>query len=269
MKSGGAIMKGKRIAGLCLTVCVLAASVNAWSQTAFDRDGLDTGLIEFDNPNTRPDVGWENDEQLSERITKLTDACFSACHGPEKRAQSPSTPNIAGQKFYYVRKQLELFNENNPDGSVLNEHHWDMWKRSNFYMNEITSRMQPRYYVYIADRISSLPCDGGRQARTNALPPTPPKTLHLCISCHGEDGRGTAYNVPNIAGQSYTYLGSQLNLMRANQQTAARDGEKLRTHPPMEGVLETLSVRDIRALAKYYSELSCGETSGESPPDAG
>lgn len=249
-------MKRHTLAGLGLALAVHGAA--ALAQDAPAPEGLDTtGRTEGEHPNTPPVAGWEQDQVAHARIKKLTDACFSACHGYEKRTANPAVPRIAGQKFYYVRKQLETFNENNPDGAAGNAHHWSVWARSNAYMNQITTKVRAQYYAYIADMISKMPCDEGRAAVPPATALPSPKTLRLCVSCHGADGLGTAYDVPNIAGLSYTYLRGQLTLFRKFEKTPRKAGGAWRGHPGMELSLDALSEFDTLDLAKYYADRDC------------
>lgn len=61
----------------------------------------------------------------------------------------------------------------------------------------------------------------------------------MCQACHGMDGIGTNPTVPNIAGDSETYIISQLQAFRGGA----------REHEQMSIIAQSLSDEDIRNLA--------------------
>lgn len=64
-----------------------------------------------------------------------------------------------------------------------------------------------------------------------------------CIACHGLDGQGTGPTFPDINGQWFSYLRTQL--------TRYRDGE--RVNAIMNGQTSGLTGEEIDILAAYYS----------------
>ncbi len=75
-----------------------------------------------------------------------------------------------------------------------------------------------------------------------------------CEACHGLDGLSKVVEAPNIAGQTESYLISQLE--------AFRSGE--RRNEMMSLVAPTLSPKDIEDLSAYYSaiEITVGKIPG-------
>ena len=67
----------------------------------------------------------------------------------------------------------------------------------------------------------------------------------LCAGCHGPDGISTNPLWPNLAGQQIDYTAKQLR--------DYRDG--VRKDPNMSGLSQTLTDRQIEALAAYYASL--------------
>ncbi len=67
----------------------------------------------------------------------------------------------------------------------------------------------------------------------------------MCQVCHGFDGLGKNPDVPNLAGDSTSYLVRQLR--------AFRSGE--RQHEQMSIIASSLSDEDIENLADYYSAI--------------
>ena len=64
-----------------------------------------------------------------------------------------------------------------------------------------------------------------------------------CIACHGLDGQGTGPTFPDINGQWFSYLRTQL--------TKYRDGD--RVNAIMNGQAAELTGEEIDILAAYYS----------------
>lgn len=259
--------------GVCVALAAVLVCSVAFAQDGrggVQTDGLDSNTVPYDNPVAPPDRAWRENRELFQRVDKLTNACFTACHGAEKRAADPKIPNIAGQPYYYLLKQLETLNENNPGTSARNAHHWTIWARENFYMDEITAKVSPELYVYIADLVSGVSCRVGGGTAPQGAPPAPPKMLDRCTSCHGLDGQGRVPNVPYIAGQPYVYLRDQLVLMQnAARQAERQEGENWRSKPLAAPFIEDLSERDIRQVTRYYSALDCrGVKSSDEQPAA-
>ena len=67
----------------------------------------------------------------------------------------------------------------------------------------------------------------------------------MCQTCHGIEGVGKMPDVPNIGGESATYLTRQL--------TAFRSGE--RKHEQMSVIAASLSDADIDDVAAWYSSV--------------
>ena len=71
------------------------------------------------------------------------------------------------------------------------------------------------------------------------------ETARKCEACHGLDGLSKIAEAPNLAGQPEPYLIEQLN--------AFKSGE--RKNDMMSVVAPTLSPKDIKDLAAYYSAI--------------
>lgn len=72
------------------------------------------------------------------------------------------------------------------------------------------------------------------------------RAIHVCASCHGEQGRSTDRNIPALAGQMPQYTIAQLKDFRT--QTRAEAGTKAY----MWGVSALLDDATIGGLAEYY-----------------
>lgn len=66
-----------------------------------------------------------------------------------------------------------------------------------------------------------------------------------CAACHGPVGVTQNPMFPHLAGQNATYLEIQLENFRSGQ----------RYHPLMTPIAESLSAREMRDLAAYFSSI--------------
>ncbi|EQD66014.1 cytochrome c, class IC:cytochrome c, class I, partial [mine drainage metagenome] len=85
-----------------------------------------------------------------------------------------------------------------------------------------------------------------RSSGRAAVAPTgmqPPAQLGLCAACHGASGHARQADIPDLAGQKADYL---FKAMRDYQSGA-------RNVPLMRGVLGSIDVRQMRALADWYA----------------
>lgn len=73
----------------------------------------------------------------------------------------------------------------------------------------------------------------------------------MCVACHGPRGISANPTFPHLAGQHAAYLETQLEHFKSGE----------RRHPLMSPVAESLSARDIRDLAFYFSRI--GPLAGE------
>ena len=72
-----------------------------------------------------------------------------------------------------------------------------------------------------------------------------PSVVHSCSKCHGQNGVSKNPLIPNLKGQKRDYLISSLKDYKKGQ----------RQSQIMTPIAKTLSLRTIKALAKYYSSL--------------
>ena len=70
----------------------------------------------------------------------------------------------------------------------------------------------------------------------------------VCAGCHGLDGKSTAPGFPNLAGQDYKYLKTQIENFRNKSRTGGQAAL-------MYGMVAGLSDNDIENLATYFSSL--------------
>ena len=78
---------------------------------------------------------------------------------------------------------------------------------------------------------------------TQAFAADNPQKLGLCAACHGEDGRASTPDIPNLAGQNLPYLRSAI----AQYKTGKRD------FPAMRSALGMLNAAEIDAITRWYA----------------
>lgn len=76
------------------------------------------------------------------------------------------------------------------------------------------------------------------------------KVRTTCQVCHGLNGLGTNPTVPNLAGESETYIVKQLKAFRSGA----------RTHEQMSIIAKGLSDDDIANAAAYFSAIKVTAT---------
>jgi cytochrome c553 len=169
--------------------------------------------------------------------SRLYASCV-VCHQPSAWGSADgSIPNLAGQQKGYLATQLGLF----ASGA-----------RVDTAMQVVTAHPKSADQSDF-DRLSSYlsalawnpaPVKGsGEHLRVGQEIYT-----HICVVCHGPDGRGQASNrVPRIAGQHYPYLRRQVEV-------AARLHRDL-APPEMTSALRGMREPEKDALADYVSRL--------------
>lgn len=184
-------------------------------------------------------------------------ACLT-CHGAagEGMAQA-GFPRLAGQGAPYLQRQLAAF----ADGT-----------RVSAVMMPIAKALSVADRAAVSAYYAALPAPLAPAAALPAASASAPAAaavsapasasiggtlatrgrwvdkLPACEQCHGPGGRGVGPDFPALAGQSATYLASQL--------TAWRTG----TRPPgpmglMSVVASKLSEAEVRAVADHYASL--------------
>jgi cytochrome c553 len=177
---------------------------------------------------------------------KSKSAMCAACHGVDGNSLVPMYPSLAGQNASYIAKQLADFKTGMTSGGdkgrvdpimggmtmALNEQ--DMHDLGAYYSAQMlkaaggeTSEIGKKLYF------------GGDVERG----------ITACIACHGADAKGMSQaGFPSVAGQSATYLKSQLEKFR----DGARNNDK---NAMMQNIAFKLEDAEIAALVKYMASI--------------
>ncbi len=71
--------------------------------------------------------------------------------------------------------------------------------------------------------------------------------IALCMACHGQDGKGTTAEYPNLGGQNEKYLVIALKAYKSGA----------RENAIMKPMVATLSDQDIENVAAWYASQPC------------
>lgn len=180
-----------------------------------------------------------------------THRCLS-CHSDGVTPDLAAAPYIAGQKIYYLEKQLASFRRSNSNvpGSAYKPN-----QRRHPMMDKETAVLSADDIRNVAEYFANLPCIP-RQSGSPSLREAPAKAQR-CAYCHGVTGVNPYDIIPNLGGQKKSYLIEQLTGLRAAalDQVAPPDYERF--HRMMAPSVFDLSDAEIEGLADYYARQSC------------
>ncbi|MGD8574609.1 MAG: c-type cytochrome [Gammaproteobacteria bacterium] len=192
-------------------------------------------------------------------VTQLVTAC-AACHGPHGNALRAGYPNLAGQNYNYLLKQLMDFRAGRRRASPMTA-----------MIKTVPSSGDDSNLSAIATFFSTQSLKGNSPARTpRPLMQTgyriyqhglPADRLPACSACHGSAGRGNApMAIPALAGQHADYLISELRRFAAGKRHNSR-GHVMRQ------IAGRLNKKQIRAVAAYAAALAPSRILGTGPRD--
>jgi len=180
-------------------------------------------------------AAWaQADEARARKI--VMGSCF-VCHGAEGESSSEDFPRLAGQHAQYIAKQLD---------------HFKSGKRKSSAMAPMVAKLTP-------DEMMAI----GLYFEKQVPPVEPPKDAALaaagreiyqrgnvasgvlaCVTCHGEQGRGTA-QLPRLASQFASYTENQLKTFHKRERT--------NDNAVMQVVAQKMTPQDMAAVAEYLS----------------
>ncbi len=154
----------------------------------------------------------------------------AVCHGEEGISPSEDWPHLAGQRAGYLAYEMQAYR----DGSRV---HTEM----NALAMQLTDEQIDALATYYASFPHAAPdlndlSDDGQAGRNDAA---------TCMACHGMHGLSATEIWPNLAGQTQTYIATQLKAFR----------EGAREDPVMSPRAAGLSDKQIEGIAIYFSEL--------------
>lgn len=198
---------------------------------------------------------------------KLAEAC-EGCHGMDGIGLAPEFPNIAGQNYGYMVKQLIEMQvtaqrrAGREDSKHAEETHQF---QSLARLNQRANRTMDPFVVDLSDRdihdvsayYAAQPCGGKTAKAADPTRPKPPAKIVRCDVCHGADGVTPNPTFPHLAGQKMEYLARQLFLMRHAGKADRAGGPRGRTSGIMGPQAENLNDDEIVTMAAWYAGAAC------------
>ncbi|MBA3057219.1 MAG: c-type cytochrome [Gammaproteobacteria bacterium] len=187
--------------------------------------------------------------QNGEKIAKTGNAAGApacmTCHGASGQGQpAAGFPRLAGLNPVYFVRQLQSFHDTtrvNPIMAPIAQQ-----------LNDADRQALAAYYAGLAvtNPDGEAPADAKSLSAGETLAQRGDwsRGVPACAQCHGPKGLGVGAVFPQIAGQSATYITSQLQAWQAG--TRKNDPLGL-----MHGIALKLSPTDIGAVAAYYGSL--------------
>lgn len=183
---------------------------------------------------------FEPDPAIGKSIYEIGDetrglASCIGCHGKDGNSDVLIYPNLAEQHSDYVEKQLNHFKND---------------ERVNAAMNQFAKALSDEEIKHLAVYLENPAAVTNVKARKLAAPMAMNSSAVdgkaksvTCAACHGADGNAAVPIYPKLAGQSATYIVSQLK--------AFKDGSRADT--VMAGMAAALSEQDMIDLGNFYA----------------
>ena len=160
----------------------------------------------------------------SERGRELAETCMG-CHGVESMTNAYPTyriPKLGGQYGDYIVAALTGYKTKDRAHSTM---HSQAATLNNDDMRDIGA-----YFESLG-------------AAESTAKGTAPEAATVCITCHGDTGKGISPAFPSINGQYPDYLAQALSQYQSGE----------RKNPIMAGFVGPLTKEDIKVLSAYYS----------------
>ena len=174
---------------------------------------------------------------------QLTAAC-AACHGADGGSPAlPSYPNIAGQNFRYLERQLRLMREGErPPGLMAGQ--------LDGFSDEELGHMAA-FYAAQTPPVGRARPDGIALGEAIYRGGLLRKQVAACTACHAPDGGGNApAGFPALSGQQPEYAAAQLVAYREGRRTTDEAYGAM-----MRQTAEKLTDGEIDAVANYLHGL--------------
>ncbi|HTN95066.1 MAG TPA: c-type cytochrome [Gallionella sp.] len=191
----------------------------------------------------------ESADAIQQRIGKGNPAAgktasyfCQGCHGEAGISVEDMIPNLAGQYALYIAKQLRNFQSGARTHQIMSAMSRTI---SDAELDDIAA------YFASQKKMQGNGKGGNPVARDLFLKGDAGRGIPACMSCHGENGKGKAPNVPTypvIGGQHKAYLSIQLKHWRSGERSNSPDGV-------MNKVAKKLTDAEIDALTDYISGL--------------
>src|SRR5690606_11327177 len=176
---------------------------------------------------------------------KTAETVCAACHGADGNSSTPANPNLAGQHYDYLYKQLANFKVK--EGAKQAERANAVMAGFAAMLSEADMRNVSAWYASqklkpAAAKNKDLVELGQKIYRAGIAD----KGVPACSGCHSPNGAGMPAQYPRLQGQYAEYTEAQL--------VAFRQGERLNS-AQMSAIAARMSDREIKAVSDYIAGL--------------
>lgn len=193
---------------------------------------------------------------------KVAKTTCSACHGARGKSIAPTYPDLAGQNYGYLLKQLEDFQSGKRSDSVIMTqmaklipaapHHANLKAVAAWYAQQPPVPAAPSSAIPLNKARAKLGYQIYAFGRAKQAVPA-------CSACHMENGRGNGpMAIPALAGQHATYILAQLQKFASGKRSNS-------PHHVMKLIAGRLSMKDLKALAAYVHAMQTTLLPGAGP----
>ncbi|MCK5777749.1 MAG: hypothetical protein KAH11_03090 [Rhodospirillales bacterium] len=165
----------------------------------------------------------------------------ASCHGPTGVSERYYVPNIAGQHYAYLVKQLRHFRTTHEAGDM----------RENATMNWHAVRMNGADIDRIARYYAGQTCQPGIHTWTGG------ELNNACTACHGSRGLSRDPAIPNLAGQQVYYMLRQIMAFRHDENAAANRNSHCSRSNERMGKAAADVCGDALLSAYYFNAQGC------------
>lgn len=168
-------------------------------------------------------------------------AC-AACHGPDGNSAVPMYPSLAGQVPGYVSKQLAIFKSGARESAVMKGMADPLSDQDMADLDAYYAKQQAKPGS-ITDEERDLATEGQKLYRGGYAP----FQISACMSCHGPSGHGVPPQFPRVAGQSRSYLETELLKYKSGKRKSQGD--------IMTSIAFRMSEQQIKAVSAYMHAI--------------
>jgi len=190
-------------------------------------------------------------------------ASCAPCHGADGNSTGPTFPNLAGQNYNYLLKQLEDFRSGARKATPMMAMIATVPKKAD------DENLKDLAAYFAAQKLDRTKGANATEAKpTKALAKAgyqiyaggdPSANVPACAACHAASGLGNApMALPALAGQQPTYVETELG----------RFADGKRNNAPghiMQMITRRLTAKQIKAVAAYVQALHPDLTPGVGP----
>ncbi|TAL84336.1 MAG: c-type cytochrome [Rhodanobacter sp.] len=189
----------------------------------------------------------------------------SACHGTNGIGATSDYPNLAGQQYNYVLKQLEDFRDGRRKSSIMTGMAMTIpASKENQNLKDIAtyfSQMKPAWAGHAEQPANSSDAAQVKIGQVIYTLGAADDGIPSCAACHGLDGEGNGpMAIPALAAQHQAYVIAQLNQFASG----ARDNSAGHV---MHVIARAMTASQRVAVAAYVRQLNPATTLGMGPKD--